>query len=806
MIQIKFIAFIFITFFINQLDLLKSKDVTVRKVENINQGWEYIQNNEVSVLIASKLKVDAVIDLPHTWNQFDAVDQVPGYRRDASWYKKSLKIGSKKDSRYVLYFEGSNITTEVYVNNKFAGEHIGGYVGFRIDITNYIKENKLNDICIRVDNSFNPDVIPSQKADFFIYGGIVRDLWLEKLPNNYLLTNKISTPKVSNEIGEIKTEVDLVRWNTNENLSLKVSVKEPGTNKVISTTENAIIGTKSVMALPVVKNPKLWSPDDPNLYTVEVALFSNGKLIDQKEDRIGFRWFEFKPNGPFYLNGKRLLIRGTHRHEDHAGYAQAMPNDQHYKDMQQIKDMGANFVRLAHYPQDPEVYKACDELGIIVWDELPWCRGGMGEEVWQKNTLQLFNEQIIQNYNHPSIFFWSVGNEIYWLPDFEKGDDKARLNGFISKLHNLAHELDPFRLTSIRKHYDGADLVDVFSPSIWSGWYAGIYKNYEKTLEENQKKYKHMLHMEYGGTSHVGRHTENPIDGIGLVNETKWEEVTTQVNLVNIAQNGDNSENYMVDLFDWYLRVTENKDDFTGNAQWAFKDFGTPLRPEDPIPYMNQKGIMDRAGNPKDVYYVFQSYWAKKPMIWIESHTWTERYGNEDKVISVYSNCPKAKLIVNGKELEIKTKDTKIFPAGGYNWQVTLKEGSNTLEALAFDKNESTVAKDKLNINFTKGNTPTADHIELSSSILPNGNYLVTALAVDKNGKRALTYEKKVYFTLDKAGKLYGEYGYPGRNSVIEMSNGKAYIEVAPSNKEGVLEVRNHDFKGAYITIPKVQI
>ena len=129
-------------------------------------------------------------------------------------------------------------------------------------------------------------------------------------------------------------------------------------------------------------------------------MLENGIEKDKIEDKVGFRWFEFKDNGPFFLNGKRVLIRGTHRHEEHAGVGAAMSNEQHRKDMESIKEMGANFVRLAHYPQDPEVYKACDELGLLVWDELPWCRGGIGNEVWKTNTKNMLGEIINQNYNH----------------------------------------------------------------------------------------------------------------------------------------------------------------------------------------------------------------------------------------------------------------------------------------------------------------------------------------------------------------------------------------------------------------------
>ena len=198
----------------------------------------------------------------------------------------------------------------------------------------------------------------------------------------------------------------------------------------------------------------------------------------------------------------------------------------------------------------------------------------------------MLKEMIYQNYNHPSIIIWSLGNEIYWLPDFEGGDNIDGLKEYLSELNDYAHKLDPTRKTAIRKFYEGSDIVDVFSPSIWSGWYSGSYKSYQKAVDIYKKEYKHFLHTEYGGSSHVGRHTENPITGEGKIQADGWEEAIVQSDVPSVAKVGDWSENYIVDLFDWHLRISENDTAFVGNAQWAFKDFGTPLRPENPIPYI----------------------------------------------------------------------------------------------------------------------------------------------------------------------------------------------------------------------------
>lgn len=777
-----------------------------RTVTNINAGWEYLENNTTTLSSASSDSNWGAINLPHSWNQWDAVDAAAGYRRDASWYRKTITIPSDHNGRTRLYFEGANTNSEVYVNGRRAGGHVGGYVGFHVDITDYLLPEKENEIMVRVTNIYDQDLIPSQKSDFFIYGGITRDVWLELLPKNHLNDLRVIMPEVSKQRASTHLSFALNAGAVFDKKAVEVSLREKGSLTVVQSTfhqlEDIKVGNQYEVDLPEVQNPKLWSPDSPTLYEIEVFLLEGKTIIDQLSATIGYRFYEFTPNGPFLLNGERLLLRGTHRHEEHAGYGAAMPNSLHRKDIELIKGVGANFLRLGHYPQDPEIYRAADELGLIIWDELPWCRGGVGEAAWQANTKRLLQEQIAQNYNHPSIFFWSLGNEMYWLPDFPDGDNPDRMNTFLSELNNIAHEMDPKRMTAIRKYYAGADLVDVFSPSIWSGWYAGVYSNYAKALEDARTKYPRLLHMEYGGSSHVGRHTETPITGEGTLNADEWAEAVNQVDVKNVAKTGDWTENYIVDLFDWHLRVSETSDWFPGNAQWAFKDFGTPLRPENPIPYLNQKGLVDRDGNPKDAYYVYKSYWSKEPFAYIESHTWTERSGPKGKSreISVYSSCDNLELIHNGQSLGRKAKDISQFPASGYHWPVQFVDGVNTLSAKAYNAGKE-VATDELKVNYSFKKAGTPSKVVLSATPLPNGNQLVQATMIDKNGQRCLDYEGRMYFDCNGSGKLLINYGTPTRSQVIEMANGRASIELEPATGRTVIEARNQDFKGSYLVL-----
>ncbi len=779
-----------------------SENNSVRSKTNINNNWFYLENNTNSLDDALGQAKWNSIDLPHTWNALDATDIIPGYRRSASWYKKELHIETLIiGQNYSLYFEGVNIESEIYVNGKKVGGHIGGYIGFEVDITSVIKKGK-NEILVRADNTYNPEVIPSQKSDFFIFGGVTRDVWLQTYPASYLSNLKISTPKVSHESAELIATVS-VSGAKKSNLKVKASLID-AKNTTIKIALFDISKNSADIVFNDINNPQLWDTETPNLYTLKLELIDGEFVKDAVAERLGFRWFEFKDHGAFYLNGKRLLLRGTHRHEEHAGVGAAMSNEQHRADMELIKDMGANFVRLAHYPQDPEVYKACDELGLLVWDELPWCRGGLGNDAWKKNSKNMLKEIIEQNYNHPSVILWSLGNEIYWLPDFENGDDRENINTYLQELNDYAHKLDPFRKTAIRKYYEGAHIVDVFSPSIWSGWYSGSYKSYQKAIDQYKAEYPHFLHAEYGGSSHVGRHTENPITGEGKIKSDGWEEAIVQTDVANIAQIGDWSENYIVDLFDWHLRISENDSTFVGNIQWAFKDFGTPLRPENAIPYMNQKGLVDRTGKPKDAYYVFKSYWSDEPFVYIESHTWTERQGPKGKSrdISVYSNCPEVELFLNGKSLGTKKRDTKVFPAAGLNWSIVFNEGENNIKAIGKTK-EKTQVNDALKVNYRYVKNGKARALKLEYKELADNNYLITSTAVDNNGLRCLDYQNRVYFQCLNGGTALVSQGTPTGSEIIEMANGKASIMVKRTSKEEPLQVMvlNQSFKGTYLTI-----
>jgi beta-galactosidase len=531
-----------------------------------------------------------------------------------------------------------------------------------------------------------------------------------------------------------------------------------------------------------VPTPDLWSPDTPHLYRCRVTLSTPAGQTNL-EERFGIRHTEFVEHGPFKLNGKRVLLRGTHRHADHAGLAAAMPDDLVRQEMHLIREMGANFIRLAHYQQDRLVLDLCDELGIMVWEEAPWCRAGAGSEAFQQNAKDMLAHMIDQHINHPSIIVWGLGNEDDW-PDEYPGIDQQAIRGFVTEMRDLAHSLDSTRLTSLRRCDFARDIPDVYSPSIWAGWYSGNYHEYEQSLLKERGRVKRMINIEWGADSQAGRHSEDPEAMLSKVATGTGTDERGLAYLktggdARVSKDGDWSETYACNLFDWHLKTQEKLDWFTGSAQWIFKDFASPLRSDSDIPQINQKGVVERDLTKKESYFVFQSYWAEKPMVHIYGHTWPARWGKPGELrnVNVYSNCDHAELFLNGKSLGTMQRDSQNFPAAGLRWNVAFASGPNQLRAVA-----------------TRGSVTVTDQIELTYQTQPWGkpaelrllekgrkeNIICVATALfDANGVPCLDSRNVVRFSLAGEGKLIDNLGTSRGSRELQLYNGRAEISVA---------------------------
>ena len=557
-----------------------------------------------------------------------------------------------------------------------------------------------------------------------------------------------------------------------------MTVKSPE-GKIVATGEYKDITPLGYCELldVTLDRPELWDVDSPKRYTCEVTVSANGDEAIASE-RFGFRNFRFIEKGPFHLNGRRLLLRGTHRHEDHAGVAAAMTEDMMRQEMTMMKEMGVNFIRLGHYQQSEIILDLCDELGILVWEEIPWCRGGVGGELYRSQARRMLTNMITQHYNHPAVIIWGLGNENDWPNDFPTYE-QSEIRAFMSELNTLAHRLDSGRKTAIRRCDFCCDIVDVYSPTIWAGWYRGNFTDYQNFSREYFDKVKHFLHVEWGGDSHPGRHVEDA-------------EPTKK----------DWSETYVVRLIDWHLKEQENMPWLTGAAYWPFKDFSTPVRPENPVPYVNQKGVIERDFTKKESYYVFQSYWTETPMVHILGHSQPVRWGerDEEKEVFVYSNCPQVELFVNGESQGVRKRDSQNYPAAGLRWKVRLKPGRNNVCAVATAKDKSR-REDSLSWDYQTEKWESEHHLTISSVPLADGYERIDVGVVDRNGVPCLDSRRVVRFELAGDGSLVKNQGTAGGSAKVELSNGRASIKMKKGSGQSVVAVKSAGLDTRFLTI-----
>ena len=664
-----------------------------RLTYSINEYWQFKKEKETSW---------GIVNLPHTWNAIDAADEEEGYYRGIAFYKKELRPDSSTSGKQVyIYFEGVNQVAELFVNGKSAGKHIGGYTRFCFDITDLLNYNQSNLLEVKVDNSHN-DNIPPYSADFTFFGGIYRDVFLVITDKVHVSLSDfassgvyIETPLANEKEASVRIKT-LVDNKSAQNTAVIVNsrITDPSGKVVWSESQKQSIdqGQQKVCnSETILKNPTLWTLEGPLLYTLTTTITDpkSKRVLDETINSFGIRSFDFNPETGFSLNGKPAKLIGTNRHQDFQNMGNALPDEYVFRDMKLLKEMGGNFLRISHYPQDPTVLEYCDRNGIASSVEIPIVNRIVETEEFATNCRNMLTEMIKQNFNHPSVMIWAYMNEVLLrLPYQTKQPEYKIYTDRVAKLamelEDIARTLDKQRYTMIPNHgdmerYHEAGLTKIpriVGWNLYQGWYSGKFEGFETSLEEIHAKLpdKSLIVTEFGPGVDDRIRSEKP-------------------------ERFDFSAEYGQQLHAHYLKTILSKPYVSGAAIWNLNDFYSETR-TDATPHINNKGIVSTNRVPKDGYWFYKASLSKEPTLIIASRGWDLRSGVAKKgeqvcmqKIVVFGNLPKADFFINGKSL-----GSNLFSNHMAEWDVPFVHGRNLIE-VSGELNGKSI-KDALEVQF----------------------------------------------------------------------------------------------------------
>ena len=586
------------------------------------------------------------IAVPHTWNAVDACDG-PGetrmprngdsaastnsYLRTSKTYARLLPR-SKAGRRYFLRFEGASIKATVRVDGRPVGSHLGAFTAFAFEVTDFMKADREVRLEVDVDNRLDETTQPLS-ADFSVYGGLYRRVSL------------IETPPVC--IDPVTDGADGVSLAVNTNGTVVATIHVLGGPTATETRTFRI------------PEPKLWTPETPNLYTQRVEI-AGGDAVDV---RFAFRTFEFRADG-FYLNGVRRQLRGVNRHQDRAGKGWAVSPADEEADLRLIKEMGADALRTAHYPQSRHIYDLCDELGLICWVEYPNVNRLVFTETFERNVQSQVREMIRQLAHHPSIAMWGLWNELEMV-GLGWNLDPALTRDFLVRLREHVRALDPTRPTVAATDRPQArqvnDVTDQLAYNRYPGWYSqeAMREMLDDMLMADDRPIVGM--SEYGVGGSVKQHGD---PSIAVPPAGAW-----------------HPEEYQAGRMHENLLELQREKRIWGHFVWAMFDFGADRRTEGETHGINDKGLVtaDRQTK-KDVYYLYRANWRPDvPTLHLVGSRMTETTADALSVLA-FSNVGEVRLKVNGEDRGVRVPDA----ACGVTWKnVALRNGENEVEITA---------------------------------------------------------------------------------------------------------------------------
>ncbi|WP_284037170.1 glycoside hydrolase family 2 TIM barrel-domain containing protein [Neobacillus sp. 114] len=632
-----------------------------RTVTNIDSSWKFNYGN-VAGAEAGSFDDSAWqnINLPHTWNADDAASA--NYKRGIGWYRKTIDFDSATYSGKQIYLEFGAASTraDVYVNGVHAGEHLGGFGAFRFDITSLITFDVPTVISVKVNNANDPAIAPldSGSFDFSLQGGLYRDVSIIATNPIHIDTMDHASPgvyltatNVSQDSASLNVKTKIVN-NSNADKPIKVTamLKDANGNIVNTIEDSANVpanGSYQFDKNTTVKNPHLWNGlADPYLYHVDVQVTDDkGKTkLDFVTQNLGFRYYRVDKNDGFFLNGKYLDLHGVGYHQDYVnGIGWASTEQDRKSDYTGImKNMGVNAVRMVHYPHAAWEYDTTDELGYAVWTEIPLVKQFTEtadkkniDPAFEENIKQQLTEMVLQHYNHPSIMFWGMSNE---MPNYDTDSAGNYLGGILmTTLSNLAHQLDPTRLTTLATDQGSNDLyyqvpTDLKAINHYSGWYVSDINEFTSYYNgRNAVSTSPLGVSEYGAGANAFQHMDNPTNTDVLPSTSGWHPMEYQ----SLVHEGDWAQ-------------MKKRPEIWGKFIWNIFDFASYKKDEGGQIGINDKGMVTRdRQTKKDAYYFYQSVWTDKPMIKLTSEGFENR-PHSIPVVKAYSNCDEVTLYVDG--------------------------------------------------------------------------------------------------------------------------------------------------------------
>ena len=586
----------------------------MRKRSILNQDWHFTGSDGMQ----------RTINVPHTWNNLDGQDGGNDYYRGTCTYSRTFDAPAFVPDRECVYleFEGVNSSATVFLNGHLLTTHHGGYSTFRVNITDVLA--KTNALTVKVDNSVNDFVYP-QKADFTFYGGIYRDVYLlvvhqKHIDLDYYGSSGVKiTPTVNDDIALINVE----SWNNAPNARTLVSILDANGQQIASAEGNR--------ALVTLENPRLWQGlEDPYLYTAKVQLIQESCLLDEVSLHFGIRSFHVDPDRGFILNEKPYPLRGVSRHQDRKGLGNALSRKEHDEDLALIREVGANCIRLPHYQHDQYFYDRCDEMGFVVWAEIPYISEHLPNGC--SNTISQLKELVVQNHHHASIVTWGISNEI----TISTKNKQDMLNNHRA-LNALAKEMDPFRPTSLACYAmcspfnKTSHITDLVGWNLYLGWYVpglflnDIWINFFRLFFPKRP----LSYSEFGCEGMPNLHAKRP-------------------------RRNDHTEEYQAKYHAYMLRCFNRNPFLWSVFVWNMFDFAADARDLGGEAGMNHKGLItfDRSIK-KDSFFLYKAYWSKEPFVHIAGKRMTDRTGKMTRV-QIYTNQPRISLYQNGNLIETK--------------------------------------------------------------------------------------------------------------------------------------------------------